>query len=146
MKTGTFYIAILVVVLLGPLLAACGRGPSAARRPVNVRVFLSEYKIESSLTRFKVGVPYHFVVTNKGSVKHEIMLMKPMETPQHMDMEELDKMALAHVEAEDLPPGAVATFDYTFTEPAASGELEFACHLPDHYEKGMRLPIIVVTK
>ena len=133
--------ALLIAALFVPLLAACGG--SASNGPVEVKVTLTEFAIKSSLTAFKGGVPYHFVVNNKGAVPHEIMLMKPMETPAGMDMEEMDKMALANIESDDLPVGGTASFDYTFTEPAAAGELEFACHLAGHYEAGMKLPIMV---
>jgi uncharacterized cupredoxin-like copper-binding protein len=139
-------LTILIAGFLVPLLVACGGGSSASNGPVDVQVALSEFKFESSLTTFKVGVPYHFIVTNNGTVPHELMIMKPMETPAGMDMEEMDKMALALIEEDDLPVGATATLDYTFTEPAASGELEFACHTPGHYEAGMKLPIIVESQ
>jgi uncharacterized cupredoxin-like copper-binding protein len=138
-----YSIFILSLVLIVPLLAACGGGSSGSKEPVEVQMTLTEFNIESSLTTFKVGVPYHFVVTNAGSVEHEIMIMEPMETSEDMDMEEMDEMALAHIEEDDLPAGGTSTLDYTFTEPAPAGTLEFACHLPGHYEGGMKLPIVV---
>lgn len=133
--------SIIVVILVASLLSACGVGPSGSAKPVEVRITLTEYKIESSLTSFQVGVPYHFVVTNKGTLAHEIMLVEPMENAAHMDMGEMDEMALAYIDAKDLPADATASFDYTFTKPAAAGELELSCHTPGHYEKGMKLPI-----
>lgn len=60
-----------------------------------------------------------------------------------MDMGELDEQALAMIEASDMPAGTTATFDYTFTEAAPDGALEFACHRPGHYEAGMKCPIVV---
>ena len=131
---------VLMVMLSLPLLAACG---STANGPVDVSVTLSDFKFESSVTSFKVGVPYHFVLKNVGQVPHEIMIMAPVEETPDMDMEEMDSMALAHVEADDLPAGASATMDYTFTQAAGPGELEFACHVPGHYAAGMKLPITV---
>jgi uncharacterized cupredoxin-like copper-binding protein len=133
-------IMLLAAVLL---LSACGAKATSANGSTEVKVTLSDFTIQSSITDFKTGVPYHFVVTNNGQVEHEIMLMKPMDNSAGMSMEEMDKMALAYIEADDLPPGGTATFDYTFTEPAAAGELELACHLPGHYEAGMKLPITV---
>jgi uncharacterized cupredoxin-like copper-binding protein len=94
------------------------------------------------MTTFKVGVPYHFVVTNKGDVAHEFMVMQPVEAGT-MTMEEMDKMANAHIEEDDLQPGDNASVDYTFTDPVPEGGLEFACHLAGHYENGMHLPITV---
>ena len=130
----------LLVALALPLLAACA---STASGPQQVSVTLSDFTIESSVTDFKVGVPYHFVVKNEGQIPHEVMLMAPLEETPDMDMEEMDSMALAHVEADDLPAGATATMDYTFTKAAGPGELEFACHVAGHYASGMKLPITV---
>lgn len=134
------FVVLSVTGLL--LLTACGG--QAASAPVDVQITLTEFGIESSLTEFKTGVPYHFVVTNAGTVEHEIMIMPPLaEDEMAMDMGELDAMALAMIEASELPTGATASFDYTFTEAASAGVLEFACHTPGHYEAGMKLPITV---
>lgn len=110
------------------------------------RFSLTDYAIESSQTSFEVGVPYHFVVTNKGATNHEIMIMPPFTEEQmsmNMYMEEMDKMALVMIEEDELEPGKTMTLDYTFTEPAPAGTLEFACHSTGHYEQGMMLPITV---
>lgn len=109
-----------------------------------VTVTLSDFKIEASQTSFQVGKSYHFVVANSGksTASHELMLIMPM-SGNGMDMSEMDKMALYAINAKDLPPGASKSFDYTFTQPAASGELEFACHVGSHYTLGMHMPITV---
>lgn len=151
-----------VYMLAAALLVACGRAaastapsvsaPSAPAdevtvplEPVEVQVKLSEFKIEPSITTFETGVSYRFVVTNAGTVAHELMIMPAMDTnaATEMDMEELDEMALGVIEEEDLQPGATATLDLTFTELAPAGTLEFACHTPGHYPAGMKLPITV---
>lgn len=135
---------ISFVVVLAVALAACGGAASPTPSgPLEVKVTLTDFKVESSLTEFKVGVPYHFVVTNKGAVAHEIMLMPVVAADSGMTMEEMDKMALAMIEEDDMPGGATESFDVTFTEPAAAGQLELACHVPGHYEAGMKLPITV---
>jgi uncharacterized cupredoxin-like copper-binding protein len=87
-------------------------------------------------------VPYHFEVTNSGKIEHEFMLVKPISAGT-MEMEEMDDMALAHIEEDDLRLGTAQSFDSTFTEPAPAGRLEFSCHLPGHHQAGMRLPITV---
>ncbi|MDP1546164.1 MAG: hypothetical protein Q8L87_09080 [Anaerolineales bacterium] len=134
----------IMLSAVGMLLTACsGQGTVA---PVEVTITLTEFGIEPSLTEFKTGVPYHFVVTNEGAVEHEIMIMPPLtedDMGMAMDMEELDELALVMIEASDLPVGGTASFDYTFTEAAPAGALEFACHTPGHYEAGMKLPITV---
>lgn len=136
--------AFAVLFVIGFLLTACGGQETSDT--VEVQINLTEFAIESSLTDFETGVPYRFVVTNAGAVEHEFMIMPPLSTDQMgmgMDMMEMDEMALAMIEAADLPPGATASYDYTFTEAAPAGTLEFACHTPGHYEANMKLPIIV---
>lgn len=112
----------------------------------SITVTLSDFKIEASQTSFQAGKSYHFVVTNSGksTANHELMLMIPM-SGDGMDMSEMDKMALYTIAAQDLPPGASKSFDYTFTKPAAAGELEFACHVGSHYKLGMHAPISVTA-
>jgi uncharacterized cupredoxin-like copper-binding protein len=139
LKFGRMFI---VLIAAGLLLNACG----ARKAATEVKITVKEFGIESSLTNFEVGVPYHFVVTNEGSVDHEIMIMPPLTTDQAgmgMDMGTMDQMALAMIPAEDLTPGTTRSFDLTFTEPASAGALEFACHTPGHYEANMKLPITV---
>lgn len=129
---------LAVVLLLG--LAACSGGQS--KGPVEVQVTATDFAFQSSLTTFEVGVPYHFVVTNNGQTEHEFMIVKPIPAGS-MDMEEMDQMAIGHIEEDDLQPGGTASVDVTFTEPAPEGTLEMSCHLPGHYENGMLLPITV---
>lgn len=131
----------VILIAAGLLLTACG-----GQKATEVRITLTEFGTESSITDFKVGVPYHFVVTNEGTVNHEIMIMPPLMADQmgmSMDMGALDNTALAMIPADELTSGATKSFDYTFTEPASAGSLEFACHTPGHYEAGMKLPITV---
>src|SRR5437660_3608926 len=70
----------LFLTFLITVLTACGS--TAATPPVpsgytEVQITLSDYKIQSSLTTFTAGKPYYFVITNKGAVTHEFMIMPP---------------------------------------------------------------------
>lgn len=135
------YVVVLTVIFL-LLLSACGAQGSSNE----VTITLTEFGMESSRTSFEVGVPYHFVVTNNGAINHEIMIMPPLTEDQmmmDMDMEQMDEMALAMIEETELTPGTTKSFDYTFTESAPSGTLEFACHVEGHYVAGMKLPFTV---
>jgi uncharacterized cupredoxin-like copper-binding protein len=131
-----------LMVLAVAVLAACGGGAASGGSPVQVQVTLTDFKIDSSLTTFSVGVPYHFVVTNKGAVNHEFVIMPPEQGVQGSETQ-LPSTALAGILGKDLTPGATKTLDYTFTKAAPAGSLEFACHLPGHYEAGMHTPIVV---
>lgn len=140
----TVWFAVLASAMI---LAACGaqggQAPQGAGGPVEVRVSAKEFSFESPMAEFQTGVTYRFVVTNDGSIPHEFMIMPPLENAGNMGMEEMDEMALAMIEEEDLAPGTTQTIEFTFTAPAPSGSLEFACHTPGHYEAGMKLPITV---
>ncbi|GAB1471702.1 hypothetical protein MASR2M66_25800 [Chloroflexota bacterium] len=134
------YVVVLTIALL--LLTACG----AQGNSNEVKITLTDFGMESSRTSFEVGVPYHFVITNEGAINHEMMIMAPlteMQMSMDMDMEEMDALALAMIKEDELTPGATMTLDYTFTEPAPDGTLEFACHVEGHYVAGMKLPITV---
>jgi len=127
---------LAILLFMAIALVSCGG-------PKTVRVTLTDYKIESSVTDFQVGVPYHFVVANKGESNHEFMIMPPVDSAMEMPMEQMDELALAMIEDSDLVPGATLELDFTFTEPASAGSLEFACHTAKHYQAGMELPITV---
>ena len=151
----------LFLLFLFTMFTACGGPDSASSSNTNnqahstpartsvvileqtVRVTLVEYKITSPLTTFHVGQPYHFVVTNKGTIPHEFMVMPPMG--DSVPMSSMIGASLVYLDF--INPGQTRTIDYTFTRPNA--HLEFACHFTgrqandSHYDMGMRLPIIV---
>ena len=135
-----FTVTALVMVMAIIVLAACGGG-STSKQPVDVTVTETEFSLESSMTTFEVGVPYHFIVTNNGTVNHEFDIMppEPANTPENQVQQE----SLARLTQDELPPGTTATLDYTFTKAYPAGSLEFACHVPGHYDAGMHTPIIV---
>jgi uncharacterized cupredoxin-like copper-binding protein len=127
------------------VLGGCARReaqtPPAQQQAVEVQVTLTDFKIEATQTEFAAGTPYRFVITNRGAVAHEFMIVPPMMG--HMTMDEMDRMAVAMIEEDELPPGTARTLEYTFTKSAPAGQLEFACHVEGHYEAGMHVPIVV---
>jgi len=128
----SFMLSIALVAVAVVVLSACGTSAPSAKKPVDVQITLTEFKIESSIMDFAVGTPYHFVITNKGALAHDWMI-----TPVG---EQDETRALVKVEDTDLQPGTMITRDYTFTQ---AGALEFACHVKGHYEAGMHTPITV---
>ncbi len=134
-------ITILPVFLLAAvLLAACSGGGGGTAGATTVNITLTDFNIASSLTNFKVGVPYHFVVKNSAAVPHELWIdpVDPNLTPATAKSE-----ALAGLGSDVLTAGATQSFDYTFTKAYPAGTYEFACHLPGHYESGMHVGITV---
>ena len=142
-KVNRYPVVLVSLVLIAAfVLAACGG--AASNKPVDVQITLTDFKIESSLTTFTIGVAYHFVVTNNGSIPHELFIMDvPNKVLTRAEVAAWKADALNGIVGDDLTPGATRTMNYTFSKAAPQGTLEFACHLPDHYEAGMKLPIIV---
>lgn len=131
---------LLFTILVAALIVAgCSAKP---KEPIEVKIDANEFSFKSALTEFRTGETYRFVVTNTGSVAHEFMIA-PLSEPGMADMEQIDKMALVMIPQEDLPAGAMKSVEFTFNELAATRQLEFACHVPGHYEAGMKLPIVV---
>lgn len=82
--------------------------------------------------------------SSASKTPHEIFIMPAANdsmTPEQTQA--LKGSGLDSILADELPAGATKTMDYTFTKDYPAGTLEFACHLPGHYEGGMHLPITV---
>ena len=146
--------ALLLVVAVGMLLAtACGNSaPVATPTPssavstasangTKVDVTLADNTIKSSLTTFKAGVPYTFVIQNTGNHAHNFNIAQPVSVAGSLDAA-LAK-ALLTVDQHKLPVGAAVTVEYTFPDSAIGQQLEFSCLIKRHYEDGMLLAITV---
>jgi len=132
------------------ILAACGSstapsgsqpGQTTPSGSQEVQVTLSDNKVESSLTTFTAGMPYHFVVMNTGHVAHQFAMI-----PMGMDMEHMSVGEMHHASLymyDSVAPGETRTFDYTFASSSAMQSFEFACGTQGHYGAGMQLPFIV---
>ena len=134
-------VSIMLLSAVPLLITACSGSASARQTPQDVNITLTEFTIQASQTEFQVGVPYHFVITNNGTVAHELEIMPPMSGAVSQD--QVKSAALVHVTQDQLAPGTTATVDYTFEQAYPAGELEFACHLPGHHEAGMHVGIVV---
>jgi uncharacterized cupredoxin-like copper-binding protein len=138
MNKGLF-IAMCVSALL---FAACAPAASAEHAPERVELTLTEYGFSSTRTTFEAGKTYEFVITNTGTIPHEMVISPPHfidDEDSHIDHSD----ALIEVEESELPPQATVTVAYTFPEDSAGQKLEFGCYVPGHYEAGMKLSITV---
>lgn len=85
---------ISTIIFIGTafLLAACGGTSEQTNKSdaEEVQIILTEYGVESSVSVFEVGVPYHFTVVNEGEEEHEIMLMPQMTTGEMLELMEGD--------------------------------------------------------
>jgi len=106
-----------------------------------VDVTLADNTIDSSLTTFKAGVPYTFVIKNTGRHAHNFNINPPVSVAGSLDGALAS--ALLAVPQEKLAVGSSVTVEYTFPASAAGQLLEFSCLIKRHYEDGMNVPITV---
>ncbi len=107
---------------------------------VKVDVTLSEFKITSSATTFKVGTPYYFVVTNAGHSLHEFFIMP--DKPDGSNYLVNGQYNGALVQGQPVQPGTTLMVNYTF-KSASTTHYEIACLMRGHYAAGMSRPIVV---
>ena len=104
-------------------------------------VTLADNTIDSSLTTFKVGVPYLFVIKNTGHHAHNFNINPPVSMAG--SLEAALNSALLSVPQEQLGAGASVIVEYAFPQDAAGQLLEFSCLIRKHYEDGMHVDITV---
>jgi uncharacterized cupredoxin-like copper-binding protein len=87
------------------------------------------------------GETIRFVVANKGAVLHEMVLGTAQALKEHAELMkkhpgmEHDEPSMAHVK-----PGAAGEIVWQFTQ---TGEFQFACLIPGHFEAGMVGRVVV---
>ncbi len=131
------------------LLAACGgsttpsspQGQATPSGSQTVQVTLSDNKVESSLTTFTAGMPYHFVITNTGQVAHQFAMMPRGMDMEHMSVDQMHHSALFMYDS--VVPGETRAFDYTFAMSSAAQRFEFVCGTQGRYGAGMQFPFMV---
>jgi uncharacterized cupredoxin-like copper-binding protein/Cu/Ag efflux protein CusF len=84
-----------------------------------------------------------FVVTNAGTVRHEMMVGTVEELQDHAQlMKAFPEMIHEDSNAVSVEPGKSGEFAWKFTNP---GRFDFACLVPGHYEAGMKGSITVAS-
>ena len=153
-------VLLSAILASGVFLAACGTSAtpvqnstasggssnnqaSPASGATEVDVTLADNTIQSSLTSFKAGVPYRFVIINNGNHMHDFNISTPVDKAGSLDA--ALSTALLTVPQDKLPIGGGTTVVYTFPASAAGQDLEFSCLIRRHYEDGMRLAITVTN-
>ena len=124
-----------------PSQPAATEAPGTSANGTEVDVTLADNTIDASMTSFKVGVPYTFVITNKGKHAHNFNINPPVSVAG--SLEGALNSALLAVPQEQLSVGATATKEFTFPDSAAGQLLEFSCLIRKHYEDGMKVDITV---
>ena len=116
----------------GILALVCGllfAGVASAQASTAASVTESDFKVELSTDVLPAGTPITFTITNKGPSKHELVLEKAGIVDEPLVFNGKGQ------EAEDIEPGTTRTVQWTIPE---AGQYQLACHLPGHYEAGMK--------
>ena len=144
-----FPTAVAATLLLGaailPAIAHEGEHFSAGvpgnpKKPARtVTVIMSDdngMKFTPDHLEVKKGEQVHFIIQNKGALKHEFMLASVKDNDKHAKlMMKYPDMEHDDPNAKSVDPGKTAEILWRFTK---AGTFEFACLIPGHREAGMR--------
>jgi uncharacterized cupredoxin-like copper-binding protein len=130
-------VATLLVSALAASACASDSGPVDAGENV-VHVKLRDSRFVPDRFEFAVGTTVTFVVENTDPIDHEFIIGDESVQQAHEEGTE------AHHGAKpgelSIPIGETRRTTYTFDQP---GTLLIGCHLPSHYDFGMRGEITV---
>ena len=115
----------ILALVCGLLFAGVASGQALTAASVTER----DFKIELSPDALPAGTPITFTISNKGPNKHELVLEKAGSVDEPLLFNGKEQ------EAEDIEPGTMRTVQWTIPE---AGQYQLACHLPNHYEAGMK--------
>jgi uncharacterized cupredoxin-like copper-binding protein len=121
--------------------AAAGQPGDPAKVSRTIKVTALDIKYDRPEIRIKAGETIRFVVTNAGKLRHEFMLGGAKAQREHAEMmKQMPDMVHEDANTLTLEPGETKSLVWQFTR---AGKLEVACHIPGHYEAGMRSKIVV---
>jgi uncharacterized cupredoxin-like copper-binding protein len=125
--------AAWAVVLLGGAPAAAG-GAAARANDGTIRITIHYSRFEPADLAVEPGETVRFVIVNTDPIDHELILGDAEVQQVHEEGTE------AHHPPRpgevSVPAGETVVTTYTF--PEIGGPLIFGCHLPGHYDFGMR--------
>jgi uncharacterized cupredoxin-like copper-binding protein len=142
MHGGRRLAVLAACVGLLPVFAACGaRAGAAALGPgeVTVELDLRYSRFTPAELTIRDGTLVRFVVRNRDPIRHELIVGPPEVQARHRNGTEAVHPPVPGEVTVD--PGTVA--ETTF-HVHGRDDIEFACHLPGHYQYGMRGTIHVV--
>lgn len=119
-----------------------GQPGTASRVTHTIRVqTLDTMRYAPGALTVKSGQTVRFIVTNAGKMRHEFAIGDAEEQRRHAEMmKEMPDTKHDENNATALEPGETKELIWRFGE---RGKVEIACHLPGHYEAGMRAIVTV---
>ena len=132
---------VAMAMVTGVGYAFAGRAESRTLGPgdVTVQIDVHHSRFEPDHLTVVEGTRVRFLVVNDDPIHHELITGGPEVHIRHSKGTEKDHPSIPGEVSVDPKGRAITTF--TFDE---SGSFEFACHLPGHYEYGMKGTIEVV--
>lgn len=126
-----------LALVCGALVLGASCAPAAGSERV-VRIDIEHSAFDPAVLEVQRGESVTFVVRNGDPIDHELIIGDELVQDVH------EKGAEAHHGSKpgevSIDAGDTAETTYTFGE---AGELIFGCHLPGHYDYGMRGSITV---
>jgi uncharacterized cupredoxin-like copper-binding protein len=113
--------------------------PGKADRVIRITAFDFGYQPDS--VTVKRGETVKFVVTNESRLRHELVLgPKSVQMAHDKEMRNMSPAEMAKDMKSDtngitVPPGQTRTITWTFSSERK--RIQFACHVPGHYQAGM---------
>jgi len=109
--------------------------------PVTVRIRISRSHFSTSRIRVRPHTTVQFVVVNRDPIGHEFIIG---DADVHARHESGHEASHPPVPGEvSIPPLSTGTTTFELHEP---GVVEFACHLPGHFQYGMVGTVVVVAQ
>ena len=103
---------------------------------------MSEYAYGPASISVAAGQEVRFVFHNDGSVPHEAVIGdEEAQAEAAIDGGHADHDAHGAASVQ-VAPGGTASLVYRFDEP---GDVLIGCHIPGHYESGMRAVVTVTS-
>jgi uncharacterized cupredoxin-like copper-binding protein len=126
----------------GHEISAAGQAgnPAKVSRTIKINA-LDTMRFDKTDIKVKPGETIRFVVTNVGKVKHEFTIGTREEQREHAEMM-ASMPGMVHEEGNSITilPGETKELIWHFGKAVA---VEIACHLPGHFEAGMRARVNV---
>jgi uncharacterized cupredoxin-like copper-binding protein len=124
--------AVLLTFLVGA--SAAYRGAAARANDGTVRITIHYSTFDPDRLTVEPGETVRFVLVNRDPIDHEFILGD--ERVQLVHEEGTEAHHPPRPGEVSVPAGETVVTTYTF--PLTEGELIFGCHLPGHYDFGMR--------
>lgn len=126
----------------GAEISAAGQPGSLKKVSRTIKISaLDTMRYDKEIMQARPGETVRFVVTNAGKIKHEFAIGTREEQLEHAEMmASMPDMQHEEGNAINLEPGETKELIWQF---GTAGAVEIACHLPGHFEAGMKARVNV---